>query len=488
MTNKYIEKRAGIYQRYSHRTIPAMTRACVFFRALFWTLAVAVFIAFCPASSGADFNAPVFEKTLDNGLKVILLENHKAPVVTFQVWYRVGSRNEELGKTGITHLMEHMMFKGTKKLGPEQISRIIQEAGGNNNAFTSKDYTAYFETLSSDRIDVAIELEADRMANLALREEDFKTEKMVVMEERRLRTEDQPLAMLFEQANATAYMSHSYQWPVVGWMDDIAQLTVDDLRQYYKTYYIPNNAFLVAAGDLQPDALFSRIEKYFGSIPRGQTPPAVRSRVTSQLGERGVTVNRPARLPAFVFLYHVPNLTHPDSFALEVMAAVLSAGKSSRLYNALVRENPLALDVYADYPLISHDPGLFSFYAQLLPGKDVGQVQSAVERELEKVKSELVEEKELQKAKNQIESSFIFGQDSLFYQAMILARYEICGGWRQKDQYLQGIQKVNAQDILRVAGKYFVKENRTTGVLVPEKTERPVSPEETPLGHQTIMR
>jgi zinc protease len=451
-----------------------------------WNLLMLLWVISLLPLSFAGASSQVTEKTLDNGLKAILLEDHKAPVTTFQVWYRVGSRNEELGKTGISHLMEHMMFKGTHKVGPEQVSRLIQEAGGNINAFTSKDYTAYFETLAAQRVGIAMELEADRMANLALREEDFRTEKMVVMEERRLRTEDQPMAILFEEANAVAYLSHSYQWPVVGWMSDISQLSVDDLRSYYRTYYVPNNAFLVVVGDFHTDALFSEIEKYFGHIPKGPAPPVVRSKVAPQIGERRIMVKRPARLPAFVLLYHVPNLGHPDSFPLEVLATILSTGKSSRLYRAMVSENPLALDVDADYPLISHDPGLFSVFSQLLPGKSVGQVQRAAERELEKFKNTRVKKQELQKAKNQLESSFIFGQDSLFYQAMLLARYEICGGWRQMEQYLDGIRRVSAQDIQNVARKYFRRENRTTGILVPEKTAKPSAPEKSPLGTQTI--
>jgi zinc protease len=485
MKNKHVEKRPDIHHPH-HQSIPASTGTGTILRDLLRTVWVLLLVVLFPVSFAAGANPLVSEKTLRNGLKVILLENHKAPVITFQVWHRVGSRNEELGKTGISHLMEHMMFKGTHKVGPEQFSRMIQEAGGNDNAFTSKDYTAYFETLSADRIAISMELEADRMANLALREEDFRTEKMVVMEERRLRTDDQPLAVLFEETNAVAYLSHPYQWPVVGWMQDIAQLTVDDIRHYYKTYYVPNNAFLVVVGDFQTDALLPQIEKYFGSIPRGLKPPAVRSKVAPQIGERRIFVERPARLPAFVFLYHVPNLSSPDSFALEVLATILSAGKSSRLYRALISENPLALDVDANYSLISRDPGVFSFYAQLLPGKTVSQAQSAIEQELEKVKKELVNEQELQKAKNQLESSFIFGQDSLFYQAMILARYEICGGWRQMDQYLPGIRKVTPQDVRKVARKYFPKENRTTGILVPQKTEKQAPPEKTPLAPQTM--
>ena len=209
----------------------------------------------------AGLKDQVFETVLSNGLKVILLENHKAPLVTFQVWYRVGSRNEAWEKTGLSHMLEHMMFKGTEKIGPEEFSRIIQENGGNNNAFTSSDYTAYFETLSSDRVQVAIDLESDRMQNLLLREEDFRTERMVVMEERRLRTEDNPISSLHEQLEAAAFQIQPYHWPIIGWMEDLGRLTLEDLKAYYKTYYNPVNAFLVVVGDFKKEELLPKIEK-----------------------------------------------------------------------------------------------------------------------------------------------------------------------------------------------------------------------------------
>src|SRR4030043_335368 len=222
---------------------------------------------FVPLSE-AGLKDQVFETLLPNGLKVILLENPKAPLVTFQVWYRVGSRNEACGKTGLSHALEHMMFKGTEKVGPEEFSRIIQENGGNDNAFTSRDYTAYFENLSADRVQVAIDLEADRMQNLVLRDEDFRTERMVVMEERRLRTEDNPQAVLIEQIMATAFQIHPYRWPIIGWMEDLAGLTLDDLKEYYRTYYNPANAFLVAVGVFRKEELLPRIEMAFGLIPK----------------------------------------------------------------------------------------------------------------------------------------------------------------------------------------------------------------------------
>ena len=420
-----------------------------------------------PSIAEASLKEQVYETVLPNGLKVILLENHKAPLVTFQVWYRVGSRNEAWEKTGLSHVLEHMMFKGTEKTGPKQFSRIIQENGGNDNAFTSHDYTAYFENLSADRVQVAIDLEADRMQNLVLREEDFRTERMVVMEERRLRTDDNPQAVLIEQIMATAFQIHPYRWPIIGWMEDLKRLTLDDLKEYYKTYYNPGNAFLVVVGDFKKEELLTRIEKAFGSYSKGVALNQERDKEPSQMGERRIFVKREAQLPTILIAYHVPNLRDPDSYILEVIATLLSGGKSSRLYRNLVREKRLVLSADADHDLVSRDPSLFTLYADLLPGKEVSEVEKAFDQEIERLQRELVGEQELEKVKNQIEASFIFGQDSIFGQARLLAHHEIALGWKTIDDYLPSIRKVTPEDIQRVAKKYLIQDNRTVGILIP---------------------
>src|SRR4030042_5607548 len=301
-----------------NRTIRSMASGILFF--LF------VCFLFIPLSE-AGLKEQVFETVLPNGLKVILLENHKAPLITFQVWYRVGSRNEDWGKTGLSHMLEHMMFKGTEKIGPEEFSRIVQENGGNDNAFTSRDYTAYFENLSADRIQISLDLESDRMQNLILQEEDFRTERMVVMEERRLRTEDNPPSVLIEQVLATAFQIHPYRWPIIGWMEDIARFTLEDLKVYYRTYYNPANAFLVVVGDFKKEDLLPRIEKAFGSYPKGVAPNQGKDIDPIQTGERKIFVKKEAQLPSIVMGYHVPNLREPDSYdsyVLEVISAILS--------------------------------------------------------------------------------------------------------------------------------------------------------------------
>lgn len=419
------------------------------------------------ARAEATLGQEVFEKVLPNGLKVILLENHRAPLVTFQVVYRVGSRNEEWGKTGLSHMLEHMMFKGTEKVSGTDFSRIIQENGGQYNAFTSEDCTVYFENLSANRVQVAIDLESDRMQNLVLREEDFRTERMVVMEERRLRTEDNPKAFLLEQLGATAFQLQPYHWPTIGWMEDIERFTLEDLKAYYRTYYTPSNAFIVAVGDFKKEELFPRIEKGFGSLVTGAPPDQKKDIDPPQTGERRVSAEREANLPFLVMGYHVPNLKEPDSYVLEVIATLLADGKSSRLYQDLVLQAKIALDVEASQPLLSHDPGLFMISAEPLPGKEVGEVEKALDQQLERLTREPVKERELQKAQNQLEASFIFGRDSLFRQAMVLASHEILSDWRKIDDYLPNIRKVTAQDIMRVASRYLIPENRTVGVLIP---------------------
>jgi zinc protease len=434
-------------------------------RTLTWFFLFACLVALPYAQAG--LSERVVETMLPNGLKVILLENHKAPLVTFQVWYRVGSRDEAWGKTGLSHMLEHMMFKGTQKVGPEEFSRIIQEHGGQDNAFTSRDFTAYFEELSADALQVALELEADRMQNLVLREQDFQTERLVVMEERRLRTEDNPQALLLEQLEATAYQTSPYHWPIIGWMEDIARLSLDDVQAHYRSYYRPANAFLVVVGDFKAGELLPRIEQAFGAYPKGIGPDPQKDIDPPQSGERRIIVKRPAQLPFLAMGYHVPNLRELDGYVLEVITAILSQGQSSRLYQSLVRDKRLVLDVDVDYSLLSRDPGLFVLSATPLPGKDVAEVEKGLDDEIARLQGEPVPERELEKAKNQLEAAFVMGQDSLFAQAMLLAQHEIALSWRAIEAYIPAIRQVSTEDIRRVASRYLIPDNRTVGILMP---------------------
>jgi zinc protease len=432
------------------------------------TIVLGVFLVLFAAMSFAQ-DMRVTEKMLPNGLKVLLKEEHKAPVVTFQVWYKVGSRNEKLGTTGMSHLLEHMMFKGTKKHGPKTFSQTVQRNGGNDNAFTAKDYTAYFETFAADRIAISLDLESDRMQNLLIAPNEFEPERKVVMEERRMRTDDDPTATMVEEMTAAAFIAHPYEWPVIGWMADIGNITRDDLYNHYRMYYAPNNATIVVVGDFNTGKLYSQIEKYFGRIPRGPAAPRVAAIEPKQLGERRIIVKKQAELPAVFAGYHTPDIKHPDSYALEVLQGILSSGKSSRLYKSLVYDKQLALYAGGDYDDISNDPNLFYVYAGVMPGKSTGEVEQALYAEIEKLKTTPVTDEELQKAKNQIEASFIMGQDSIFYQAMLLGQFETVANWNLLEKYVDNIRAVTKEDVQRVARQYFSEDNRTVGILIPMK-------------------
>jgi len=428
-------------------------------------LTLTVIGAFSPIARAAE----VKEVVLDNGLKVLLLEDHKSPAVTFQVWYRVGARNERDGKSGLSHFLEHMMFKGTQKVGPEEYSRIIAKNGGRSNAFTTADVTVYFATMSRDKIGIEIELEADRMANAALGTTYFEPEKKVIQEERRLRTEDQPVSALAELTSAVAYMIHPYRRPVVGWMEDIERLTRQDLVDYYKLYYTPNNAFIVVTGDFDTEEILQQIKAAFGKIPRGAEPPKVQAQEPPQTGERRVFLKKEAELPFVLMYYHTPNLTSRDSYALDLLAVILAGGRSSRMYNELVYQKRLARSVDADYQGVSVDPTVFALTAQLLPGIKPADVEPEIDRIIENIQSDLVSERELQKAKNQVEAAFIFGRDSIFGQAMKIGFYEVVRNWRLMDEYLDGIRNVTRDDVRRIARKYLDRDRRTAGILIPTR-------------------
>lgn len=413
------------------------------------------------------------EVILENGLKVLLLENHKSPAVTFQVWYRVGSRNEIDGKSGLSHFLEHMMFKGTDKVGPEEYPRIIARNGGRSNAFTSSDMTVYFATMSREKIDIAIDLEADRMANARLDGKFFEPEKKVIMEERRLRTEDNPISALAEVTEAVAYTVHPYRRPVIGWMGDIERLTREDLREHYRTYYAPNNAFLVVVGDFSTPKVLAKVKAAFGKIPRGPAPPKVRVEEPPQRGEKRVVVKKEAELPVILIYYHVPNIHSQDGYALDLLTGILAGGRSSRLYRDLVYERRLAQSVDADYYRLSVDPTVLSISARVLPGRDPAEVERAIESLLQRIRTEPVTGRELEKVKNQVEAGFVFGQDSVFGQARRIGFYEIASRWQDLNAYLPGIRKVTAADILSVARKYLDPDRRTVGTLIPTKGKSP---------------
>lgn len=411
----------------------------------------------------------VKEYKLDNGLKVLIIEEHKAPVATFQVWYRVGSRDEPLGKSGLSHLLEHMMFKGTSQYGPQAFSRIVQKNGGTDNAYTTEDHTTYFQLFSSDRIMLSIDLEADRMKNLTMDPKETLSERSVVMEERRMRYEDDPQNALFEEVNATAFKAHPYQRPVIGWMSDLKSIERDDLFAHYKTYYSPDNAAIVIVGDVNSEVMIEKIKGAFGNISPGLPRKNNHFSEPEQKGEKRVTLKKEAELPYILIAYHTPSFPDEDNYSLDVLSLILSEGKSSRLYKSMVYEKKIALNIYSDYSGFNRDPYLFIFGATAFPGKEIKDVENYLYAEIEKIKTEPLTEREVQKAKNQIESSFIMEQDSIFMQAMKYGIFEMLGGWRLIDKYLEGIRKVTPEDIVRVAKKYLKEENRTVGILIPTK-------------------
>ncbi len=432
------------------------------------TVIVVLLVVSLLAPSGAPAADRVVAATLDNGLRVLLLEDHRSPIVSFQVWYRVGSRNEQRGATGIAHFLEHMMFKGTPTRGPKQFARLVEENGGQDNAFTSQDVTSYFVDIAADKLDLVIELEADRMRNLLLDAKQIASEREVVIEERRTRTEDDPGGFLGEEVSSIAFKAHPYGYPIIGWMEDIKRITPAEIRAFYQTYYIPNNAMVVAVGAFQAPAALEKIRRSFGRIPRGRTPPPVLAVEPPQNGERRVTVRREAELPIVYLGWHVPNQRSDDAPALEVLSTILSGGRASRLYRDLVYQRQLALEAGGDYSYFSIDPNLFWFWATPMPGQTPETLEAELSKHMERLKAEPVTDEELARAKNQIESAFVFQEDSVHRRAALLARFELIGGYALKDSFIAKIRAVTVADLTRVAGVWFAPERKSVGVLLPK--------------------
>jgi zinc protease len=419
----------------------------------------------------------VVEHKLANGLKVLLLQESRAPIISLQVWYKVGSRNESLGKTGISHLGEHMMFKGTAKFAPKVFSRDVQKVGGTDNAFTARNYTAFFETGPKDQLRHWLEMEADRMRGVNVDEKAFETEKKVVIEERRMRTEDDPGSFMQEVAMAATFEAHPYQWPVIGWLHDIESISLDDYRTYYHRYYLPNNCTLVVVGDIDPKEALTQIEATFGKLPAGPEPPKVTAQEPKHHGPCRVEVSREAQFPVILMNYHVPNWESPDAYPLELLSRILSQGRSSRLYHNLVYQQKLALEAGADYSFDTTDPFVFSLYGQPMPKKTIAQLQAALEAEIKRLQTDLVGDKELQKVKNQVAASFYMAMDSIFYRGMLLGRTETVARWTLLKEFIPKIQQVTSAQIREVAKKYLVPNNLTVGILVPLKNGK------APAGH-----
>ena len=397
-----------------------------------------------------------------------MLFRSRSPIVSLQLWYRVGSRNEARGATGIAHFLEHLMFRGTATYGPGAFARLVERNGGQDNAFTSQDVTSYYVDIAADRLDLVLDLEADRMHNLLLDPKIIASEREVVIEERRTRTEDDPGGFLGEEVGALAFRAHPYGQPIIGWMTDIRRITPEEIQAFYKTYYAPNNALLVAAGDFTSAAVLETIKARFGTLPRGPAPPQVLAVEPEQNGERRVVVQKQAELPIVYIGYPVPNQQSPDAAPLEVLSVVLAGGRSSRLYRDLVYERQLALEAGGDYSYFSLDPNLFWFWATPLPGQTAATLEKELLAEMDRLRREPVSAEELARAKNQIEAGFVFQEDSVHRRASLLARFELIGGYALKDTYLDGIRAVSAADLQRVARTWFSDDKKNVGILLPK--------------------
>lgn len=428
---------------------------------------------------GADFVGPAragqtdtFEHSLANGLKVIVKPDRRAPVVVSQLWYRAGSMDESYGTTGVAHMLEHMMFKGTATVPEGEFSRRIAAAGGRENAFTTRDVTVYHQTLQASRLALALELEADRMVNLTLSPEAFAREIQVVKEERRQRVEDNPHGLLYEALVATAYLAHPYRHPVIGWMDDLNHMRLEDVRAWYERWYAPNNALLVVVGDVEPAHVFALAEQYFGSIPARELPPRRALAELSPRGMRTITVKAPARLPAAYLAWHVPRLQDPvadwEPYALEVLEGVLNGHPSARLPRTLVREQQVAVAVAAGYEPVARGPALFFVSLTAAEGKSLDEAIAAVRGEIERVRSEGVSDEELERVKAQVVASQVFEQDSLFFQAREIGQWESAGlGHRARKLRFERLRAVTPEQVRAVARRYLVDDRLTIARLMP---------------------
>ncbi len=431
------------------------------------------------------------EFTLSNGLKVIVQEDHRAPVVVSQVWYRAGALDEVNGKTGVAHVLEHMMFKGTKKVPAGQFSRLIAAAGGKENAFTGMDYTCYFQQLEKSHLPLSMRLEADRMQNLQITDAEFAKEIKVVMEERRWRTEDKPQSKVNEQFQAMAYNAHPYARPVVGYMNDLENMTAADARDWYRTWYAPNNATLVVAGDVKTKEVLALAKKYFGPIPAHKLPARKPQVEPAQIGERRAVVKAPAKLPYLSIGFHAPSLSNTsnksqdwEAYALEVLSAVLSGNDSARLNQKLVRETALAIDVDSGYDTTTRgQESLFELAGTPSEGKTIAELEAALWQQIEQIKSSGVTQQELDRVKAGVIASDIYERDSMFYQAMQIGQLETMGySWHLLKEYPEKLKAVTSEQIQAVAKKYLVKDNMTVVTLDPQ----PIDPNAKPVGKPHI--
>ncbi len=427
---------------------------------------------FCCVTLAAA-STKVHEYQLDNGLLLLVKEDHRTPLVVSQVWYKVGSSYEPPGITGISHVVEHMMFKGTDKLAPGEFSRIIAANGGRENAFTSRDYTGYYQQLEKSRLKVSFELEADRMRHLNLTEEEFAKEVNVVMEERRLRVEDDPQSVASEQFTATAYVTNAYRTPVIGWMQDLENLELNDLKSWYKTWYAPNNATIVVVGDVDPDEVHALAKKFFGHLKPSNIKKIKPQAEVKQRGIKRITVKAPAQLPLLFMGYHAPSAKTADiewePYALEVLAAILDGGESARFTTDLIHGQQVAASTSVGYNPHSRNNNLFTLNGTPSQTNDVSTLENAFREQIKRIQDEPPSKEELQRIQTQVVASAVYEQDSTFYQAMQLGALVSVGlDWRLDNEYVDRIRAVTSEQVQTVARKYLIDDQLTIAVLDPQ--------------------
>lgn len=414
------------------------------------------------------------EYQLKNGLRLIVKEDHRAPTIAHMVWYKAGSIDEVNGKTGVAHVLEHMMFKGTKNLKPGEFSKKVAEVGGRDNAFTSKDYTAYFQQIEKSHLSKMMALEADRMANLRISPEEFAKEIQVVMEERRLRTDDNSQAVVYEQLMAAAFANSPYRNPIIGWMDDLKNLTYQDALDWYQTWYAPNNAVLIVVGDVVPEEILALAKKHYENIPAKKIPDRKPQNEISQIGFKKINVKVPAENAFIHMAWKAPklessNLEYVEPYALSVLAAILDGHSNSRLNRKLVRDQRMANSVNASYDLNGRGPQLFMISAAPTKNTSLDLLEKNIRNILTEIKNQGVTDIELNRVKSQLLSSQIYKRDSIFAQAMEIGMSEMEGiSWRSLDKIIDNIQKVSSKDIQLVINKYLVDDQLTIAILDPQ--------------------
>jgi len=415
---------------------------------------------------------PVATKTLKNGMKVLVQSDHSIPNVALYVFYRIGSRNEHPGTTGLSHFFEHMMFNGAKKYGPGELDKVMEANGGENNAYTTQNTTVYQDWFPRSALPLIFDIEADRIQYLQFDPKKIASEREVVASERRLRTDNDNGGLLDEQLWATAFIAHPYQWPVVGWMSDIEHWTMEDLKHHFEMGYSPNNATMVVVGDVTPDEIFQLCEKVIEPIPTHVPPPPVTTIEPEQLGERRLVVHKTAELPLLMIGYHVPQTNNPDFYALNILRTVLFQGESSRMYQRLVDKDQIALDVSA-FVQPSFDPTLAIVVAQPKQGIDPAKCETAIYEEFDKAKSALISDQELEKAKNIRLVEFYHQMRTINGRANTIGTYEVFfGDYNRLFDAAKNYSAVTKEDVQRVAKQYFGANNRTVATLLPENEEK----------------